>query len=110
MAGNNKMQNNRNIQITDLPEIDEIDKARALYSLALCYDKIQRIVSNELHMHVHFKQQRKAGIRKQHAVNLKVSYPGKTLVSKASGWQLLTVLQTAIKTIDRETVNAIKRA
>jgi len=103
------MASERNIQISGLPEIDEIDRAKVLYSLALCYDKIQRLVSNEVLMHAHFKQQRKKGLRRQHDIKLKISYPGKTLVSNAKDWQLITTLQSAIKAIEREAIASVKK-
>ncbi|MBN1941071.1 MAG: hypothetical protein JW772_02715 [Candidatus Diapherotrites archaeon] len=100
---------NRNIQFSSLPEIDEIDKDILMSSVFLSYDKLEKIAKGEVLLHLHFKHSRAKGLRKRHSVHAKISLPGKTILAKADDWKLLTAVQTALRILERESLNYLKR-
>jgi len=103
------MNSERNIQISNMPEFDSFEKARAESALSLSFDKLQRIANNELLLNVHFKQNEGQGRKIKHEVHLKLSLPGKTLVASEAGWNSVNVLQAALNTLEREATKSVKR-
>ena len=97
----------RNIQLSNLPEVDEIDRAKVDSILAKCFDKLERVLNNEIHLKAHFKDFQKAGSRKNHSVQLHLSLPGIGLSASETDWNLLTALQNAVSKLERE---ALKKA
>ena len=100
---------NRNIEVSSLPEIDSFEKSKIESALILSFDKIARVVNNELLLHAHFKQHKNEGPKVKHSVHLKLTFPGKTTVASESGWELLKILQIALNNLERETVESIKK-
>jgi CBS domain-containing protein/ribosome-associated translation inhibitor RaiA len=103
-------QGTRNIHFTGLPELDEIDRKIVENNVTESYDKLERIANNEIDLSIHVKSERTSGARKKYQVNAKLSGPGINFnASKITGWKLLTAIQDAMKAIEREMVDRIKR-
>ncbi len=98
----------RNIQVANSPNVDEIDKAKINLSLNKCYDTLYGIVNNKMLLKVHFKEDEATGARKKHSVNLHLSIPGVEVTAVGLGWNLITALQEAIETLERETIKKVK--
>jgi len=98
----------RNIQIVHLPDIDAIQKSRIDSALSGCYDKLQRIASNELLLKAHFKQHESDGKRTKYSVHLHLLLPGIGAVASETGWNLLNVLQDAVAKLERESIKKLK--
>ena len=99
----------RNIQYVGMPDLDAIDKSRVLAALESSYDKILKIINNELLMKVHFKEQRSSGKTSKHTVNINLSFSGLNIVSKESDWRLINAVQKATFWLGREAIKAVKR-
>lgn len=100
----------RKIQVSNLPDVDEIDKAKIDSTLATSYDKIARIVDNDFILKVNFKSHEKGGARKQHEVHLHLSGPGFEVIAKETGWNLIAAFHNAISTLERETIKKVKQS
>ena len=103
------MPSNGNIQVSNMPKLDSFEEEKLKTTLAKSFDKLQKIVSNEILLHVHFKRHNATGRRAKHSVHLKLSLPGKTLVASESGWNTVNVLQKALKALEREAIESVKR-
>jgi len=101
---------NRRIEASNLPELDSFALGKIELALNLSFDKLQRIVNNEMLFHAHFKKHEREGKRAKHSVHLKLSIPGKTLVSSETGWNPVNVLQKALGNLERETIRLVKRS
>lgn len=100
----------RRIHFTGLPELDEIDRKIVETNVTESYDKLERIANNEIDLSIHVKSERTSGIRKKYSVKAKLTGPGINFnASKINGWKLLTVLQEAMKALEREMVEQGKR-
>ena len=100
---------NRKIEVSNFPELDSFEKSKAETSLKAAFDKIEEIVHNEILLHVHFKRHETEGKRTKHSVHLKLSLPGRPVIATESGWNPVTVLQKALKTLEREIIKYVKR-
>ena len=98
----------RNIQISHLPEIDEIDRSKIDATVLACYDKLAVILHNEVLLRIHFKAHERGGTRKQHSVKMHLSIPGIDFVSNATDWNLITALQEAVTILERKVVKKVK--
>jgi len=99
----------RKIEASHFPEIDSFEKSKVESALNASFDKLQRLVNNDLMLRVHFKQHEAQGNRTKHSVHLKLSLPGKTFVASESGWNLVNVLQKALGVLEREATESVKR-
>lgn len=99
----------KNIQIADLPDVDSIDKAKIDSTLANCYDKLQKFLNNEMLLKAHFKEHEVTGKRRKQSIHLHLSAPGIKVIASETGWNLITTLQKAVSTLERETVKKVKR-
>ena len=100
----------RKIEVSGLPELDSFEKGKIESALIASFDRIQKVVNNELFLNSHFKQHETGGKRTKNSVHLKLSFPGKTVVSSESGWSLVNVLQASLKTLEREAITSVKKA
>ena len=99
----------RKIEASNLPELDGFNKSKAESALILSFDKLQKLVNNQVLLHVHFKRHETGGKRAKHSVHVKLGLPGKTLVASESGWNVVNVLQKALKALEREAIESVKR-
>ncbi len=99
----------RNIQVSNLPDVDEIDKAKIDLALSSSYDKLAKVVNNRVLLRAHFKAYKKQGSRKKHSVQLHLSVPGVELVASESDWNLITALQKALSNLEREAIEKVKK-
>lgn len=99
----------RKIQMSKLPDVDGIDRAKIENSLTKSYDKLQRLLNNDIFLKAHFKDFQKAGSRKNHSVQLHLSLPGIELSSSATDWNLITALQEALENLEREAEKKISQ-
>ncbi|MFA4856155.1 MAG: hypothetical protein WC634_06270 [archaeon] len=99
----------RKIEASNLPELDSFEKSKIESALIASFDKIYKIVNKEMLLNAHFKQHEAEGTRKKSSVHLKLSFSGKTIVASDFGWDVLSVLQNALKTLERETLSSVKR-
>ena len=99
----------RKIQTSNLPDVDEIDRAKIDSTLETTYDKIAKIVGNNFILKANFKDIEKGGARKQHEVHLHISGPGFEVMAKETEWNLITALQKATSVLERETIKKVKQ-
>jgi ribosome-associated translation inhibitor RaiA len=99
----------RKIQTSGLHAVGEIDRAKIMSVLSAFYDKIERIVNNELLLRAHFKAHEKEGARRKHSAHLRLSVPGFEIAATAVGWNILTALQEAVSKLEREALKRVKR-
>ncbi|MDP6671179.1 MAG: hypothetical protein QGI60_05200 [archaeon] len=99
----------RKIQLSKLPEVDEIDRAKIDGSIEKTYDKLEKLLNNDIFLKAHFKDFQKDGLRKKHSVQLHLSLPGIELSSSATDWNLITALQEALGKIEREAEKKISQ-
>jgi ribosome-associated translation inhibitor RaiA len=99
----------RKIEASNLPELDSFEKSKVESALIASFDKMQKIVNKEMLLNAHFKQHEAEGTRKKSSVHLKLNFPGKTIVSSDSGWDVLAVLQNALKMLERATLSSAKK-
>jgi len=100
----------RKIEASDLPKLDSFERSKIESALNGFFDRMQGLLKKELLLHAHFKLHEADGKRKKHSVHLKLSVPGKTVVASESGWDTVSVLQKALKVLERETIESVKRA
>ena len=98
----------RNIQVSNAPELGGIELTEINNALVLSYDKLQRIVNNELQIALHFKEAHASGRRAQHEVHLRLTFPGKTVVASETGWNAVSTVQKALHVLERETIESVK--
>lgn len=103
------MPSKRNIQVSNLPKLDSFEEERLETALTKSFDKLQKVLNNQVLLHVHFKRHNATGRRAKHSVHLKLSLPGKTLVASESGWNAVNVLQKALKALERAATESVKR-
>jgi hypothetical protein len=103
------MLSNRNIEISNIPELDAFEEEKVKTALKKSFDRLKAIVHNELTLHVHFKQHEVEGQKAKHSVHLKLSFPGKTIVASEFGWLLPGVVQKSLEALERETFKALKK-
>lgn len=103
------MPSKGNIQVSNMPKLDSFEEEKLKTALAKSFDRLQKLVNNQVLLHVHFKQHNATGRRAKHSVHLKLSLPGKTLVASESGWKAVNVLQKALKALERETAESVKK-
>ena len=99
----------RKIEASDLPELDSFEKSKVRSALILAFDKIQKKVNNEIFLHAHFKQHEEDGGRSKHTVNLKLTLPGRSFVASETEWVCVDALQKALKVLEREAVEGLKK-
>lgn len=99
----------RRVEASNLPKLDSFAQSKIEHALILSFDKLQRVVNNQVVLHAHFKQHMPEGKRTKHSVHLKLSIPGSTLISSESGWNLVNVLQNALHVLEREAIKSVKR-
>lgn len=99
----------RRIEVSNAPELDGFEEAKVVSSLSLSFDKLHRVLGKEPFLRVHFKAHEVQGRREKHSVHLRLVFPGKGFVASESGWQPLRVLQSALRALERETLEFVKR-
>jgi hypothetical protein len=99
----------RNIQVVDAPDLDSFDLSKINNSLAIAYDKLQRIANNDISMVLHFKEYNTAGRREKFSIHLRLAFPGNNVVASAVSWKAPDAVQQALRILERETVELIKR-
>ncbi len=99
----------RTIEASNLPKLDSFEKSKMQTALLLSFGRLQKLVNNQVLLHVHFKQHKATGRRAKHSVHLKLSFPGKTFIASESGWNAVNVLQKALKALEREAIESVKR-
>ena len=99
----------RKIQVSNLPELDGFEESKVEGVLRISFDKLQRLVNNEMLLSAHFKQHEADGKRAKSSVHLKLGIPGKTIIASETGWNPINVLQAALNVLERETVEYLKR-
>jgi CBS domain-containing protein len=100
----------RNIQFVGLPELDEIDRGIMENTVTKAYDKIEKIMNNVLHVRIHIKTSRSSGVRKKYEVKAQADCPGIiTHATRAVDWSVLTAVQKAMSSLEREMIEQGKR-
>ncbi|MEM0360376.1 MAG: CBS domain-containing protein [Candidatus Diapherotrites archaeon] len=97
----------RNIQVANVPALDEIDKAKVDSTINASYDRVKKTLGMPYFLLVHFKQHKEAGARVKHSVHIRASAPGMNFKAEATSWNVITSLQDALSEIEREIRKAI---
>ena len=98
----------RNIQFSNFPSLDEIDKAKAGKTIETAYDRIAKLVGPEFTLHIHFKQHQKQGARINHSIHAKVLSAKYSFQSDKAAWNFLTALQDTLSALDQEMKKKLK--
>jgi len=98
----------RNIQISGLPKLDEIDFSRVERTISVFYDKAEKIFNQKPLLKIHFKRYQESGLRSKHSIHAMLSVSGITFNANAAGWSLLSTLQEVIRALDRSVTTKIK--
>lgn len=99
----------KNIQFVNLPELDEIDAQFLNNCIVDCFDKLKKVLGQITYLVVHFKVHESEGLRKKTSVHLRLSSPGKLFVASSAGWVLLDTAHDAVKTLEREVFDSVKK-
>ncbi len=99
----------KNIQFVNLPELDEIDAQFLNTEISDCFDKFKKVLRNINYFVVHFKFHESEGARRKATVHLRLSVPGKLFIASASGWILLDTVHDAVKILEREVFDSVKK-
>ncbi len=105
-----RAQEKRNIQLIHFPELDEVDYATAEKEISSAYDKIEKILNNEIFLAIHVKSIEKGGMRKKYSLHIRLNSTGiNVLVKSENKWTFLSALQDALKTLTRQISEKVKR-
>ncbi len=92
----------RNIQVANPPELDEIDAAKVNDTINNSYDRIKRTLGGNCLLVVHFKQHQKEGSRTKHSVHVRASGPNANAKAEHASWNAITSVQEALSELERE--------
>jgi predicted transcriptional regulator/ribosome-associated translation inhibitor RaiA len=96
------------VQISHLPDLDEVDTVFVQKLLDRTYGKVERILKGEHSMHAVFKQSNKAGLRAQTEVRLTVEGAGRRFNASASEWKVRLAVKQACEALEHEIEKAYK--
>lgn len=100
----------RNLQLIGLPELDGPDRAIFEQSLTETYDKLGRIINNEIELTLHVKTHETGGLRRKYSVHCRLNSPGLNIsASSAKKWKFLPCAQDALQTLEREVLGKIRK-
>lgn len=99
----------RNMRISDMPALDEIDKAKAINTINKVYDKVERIIGNKILLYFYFKQYAKEGLRKKHVIHIRSAIGSKKIVVEKTDWNFLTGLQNACSAFEEALIRQVKK-
>ncbi len=91
----------RNIQIINLPKLDEIDFAKLDSTISSTYDRITKRTPHKPVLSVHFKRSDKGGLKIRHSIHARLFIPGMSLRVDEEDWNVLTVVQNAMASIEK---------
>ena len=97
------------VNFVSMPEMGVLSKSRIEKAAQRTLSKLQTIINNEVDLKVRFKQRHEAGKREKHIVHLHLTAPGISLLSTAADWQIVTALQKALKTLEKEALKSLKQ-
>ncbi len=92
----------RNIHLTKLPNLDEIDSAIAHNLIDKMYDKIAKTVEADIMLEVKFKEELSKGVKRKYRISTHLYYAGRRLQSEAQDWNLLSGLQSAFDSLFKQ--------
>ena len=96
------------VQISHMPELDEVDTVFVQKLFDRTYGKIERILKGEHSMHAVFKQSNKAGLRAKTEVKLTVEGAGRRFNASASEWKVRLAVKQACEALEAEVEKAYK--
>lgn len=99
----------RNIQVVNAPELDEIDLAKVNDTINASYDRVKKSLNAPYFLLVHFKQYKKTGARVKHSIHIRASAPGLSVKAEAVSWNVITSLQNALSELEREIKKQLTR-
>ena len=94
-----------NVKLVKFPKLDEIDSA--LVGKAL--EHFFRKVGDNAELVLSMKEYAKGGLRVQHELHGKLIINGKSFFAEDTGWQLLEVVQSVLKALEKEFSKAFSR-
>ena len=97
-------QEDRNIQLSGMPVLDEIDQAKVQKTVQSTYDKLKKMVRNISYLAVHVKPAHQQGGKTQFQINARMAAPGVLLVSSSTEWNLITGIQESMASLEKECV------
>jgi len=99
----------RNIQSSNLPRFDEIDRATFDNAMNSLYDKAEILLHNDILVSAHFKELSASGARHKYDVSIRLNSAGKLFMATESGWNALTCVQKAVSSVEREIKKFVER-
>jgi hypothetical protein len=97
-----------NIQVSHFPDMDSIDKSMAMDALSKAYEKLARFAPAEPMLRADFKCATKGG-KPHYAVHLHFSSAGVNISESESGWNVLSILQKALHTLEQSAMRMLKK-
>ena len=91
------------IQINGIELLDnEADKERAQELLNEYGPKIERMLSNDVVMRVHFKEHEKEGNRVKHSISVRIEYGNNLFQADDFDWDLARAIHKVMKKLENE--------
>lgn len=99
----------RKIELSNIPELDSMTKQLLTEIVEKQYDKFEKILGESTSLKINFKESSKTGNKSRYDVNAMLIINNKTLVSKATEWDIIEALQKALSKLNSEAVKAMKK-
>ncbi|MCX8189746.1 MAG: CBS domain-containing protein [Candidatus Diapherotrites archaeon] len=97
------------IQISDMPKLSKLDEEKARAKIKSIYEKIKRILHDDVMLSIHFKSQKKTGLRAKHFVKAKVTSGSFKFNASSESWNLFTALENVLSILSKEALKNSKR-
>ena len=99
----------RKIELSNIPEVDSMNKQLLTEIAEKQYDKFEKIFGENTSLKINFKESSKTGNKSRYDVNAMLIVNNKTIVSKATEWDVIEALQKALSKLNSEAVRALKK-
>ncbi|MEM4598772.1 MAG: CBS domain-containing protein [Candidatus Diapherotrites archaeon] len=96
------------IQISGMPALSSLDEEKAKTRIKAAYEKLERLLPADVMLSIHFKSQRKKGMRARHLVKAKVTSGKFSFNASSESWNLLTALEDALSVLQKEALKSSK--
>lgn len=88
----------KNVKLVKFPEFDDAD--RELFSKTV--NNFIKKIGDDCELQLSLKQYHKGGFRTQHEVHGRVFVMGRSFFAEETGWQLLGVIQSVLRSLEKE--------
>jgi ribosome-associated translation inhibitor RaiA len=89
------------VEVSNFPEIDEIDKELIQKKFYSFLDKVSYVSVNPI-LQINAKEYDKGGLKRQHEIRAKLDVGGDLFVASHTDWQLISTIQTVLDKLEKE--------